>query len=112
MNSAYQYIDSPIIVNAPNVTYTDDTITADYVYHTSEAKMEEGKVVITPQDEKYVFKTDRRIPKVGMMLIGWGGNNGTTVTLVFWLTSTISRGIRRRAYNTLTTMVRFLRVRQ
>lgn len=80
MNSAYQYIDSPIIVNAPNVTYTDDTITADYVYHTSEAKMEEGKVVITPQDEKYVFKTDRRIPKVGMMLIGWGGNNGTTVT--------------------------------
>ena len=58
MNSAYQYIDSPIIVNAPNVTYTDDTITADYVYHTSEAKMEEGKVVITPQDEKYAADQD------------------------------------------------------
>ena len=80
MNSAYQYTDSPIIVNAPNVTYTDDTITSDYVYHTSSAKIEDGKVIITPQDEKYTFKTDRRIPKVGMMLIGWGGNNGTTVT--------------------------------
>ena len=80
MNSAYQYTDSPILVNAPNVTYTDDTITADYVYHTSEAKIENGQVVVTPRDEKYVFKTDRRIPKVGMMLIGWGGNNGTTVT--------------------------------
>ena len=80
MNSAYQYSDSPIIVNAPNVTYTDDTITSDYVYHTSSAKIEDGKVIITPQDEKYTFKTDRRIPKVGMMLIGWGGNNGTTVT--------------------------------
>ena len=80
MNSAYQYTDSPIQVNAPNVTYTDDTIIADYVYHTSSAKIEDGKVIITPQDEKYTFKTDRRIPKVGMMLIGWGGNNGTTVT--------------------------------
>ena len=80
MNSAYQYIDSPIEVNAPNVTYTPETITADYVYHTSAAQIEEGKVVIVPKDEKFVFKTDRRIPKVGMMLIGWGGNNGTTVT--------------------------------
>lgn len=67
MNSAYQYTDSPIQVNAPNVTYTDDTIIADYVYHTSSAKIEDGKVIITPQDEKYTFKTDRRIPKVGMM---------------------------------------------
>ena len=26
------------------------------------------------------FKTDRRVPKLGVMLVGWGGNNGTTVT--------------------------------
>lgn len=26
------------------------------------------------------FKTDRKVPKTGLMLVGWGGNNGTTVT--------------------------------
>lgn len=28
----------------------------------------------------YEFKTDARVPKLGIMLVGWGGNNGTTVT--------------------------------
>lgn len=26
------------------------------------------------------FRTDRRVPRLGVMLVGWGGNNGTTVT--------------------------------
>src|SRR5690349_12710174 len=26
------------------------------------------------------FKTQRKVPKFGLMLVGWGGNNGTTVT--------------------------------
>ena len=26
------------------------------------------------------FKTERVVPKTGLMLVGWGGNNGTTVT--------------------------------
>jgi myo-inositol-1-phosphate synthase len=27
-----------------------------------------------------VFRTKRKVPKAGVMLVGWGGNNGTTVT--------------------------------
>ena len=26
------------------------------------------------------FRTERNVPKVGVMLVGWGGNNGSTVT--------------------------------
>ena len=27
-----------------------------------------------------VFKTERHVPKLGVMLVGWGGNNGSTLT--------------------------------
>merc|ERR1712000_646957 len=33
-----------------------------------------------PLETAYDFKTERKVPKTGMMLVGWGGNNGTTVT--------------------------------
>ena len=26
------------------------------------------------------FRTESKVPKVGLMLVGWGGNNGSTVT--------------------------------
>ncbi len=35
---------------------------------------------ITPQSHEYTFRTKRHVPRVGMMLVGWGGNNGSTVT--------------------------------
>jgi myo-inositol-1-phosphate synthase len=30
--------------------------------------------------EKLQFRTDLRKPKLGLLLVGWGGNNGTTLT--------------------------------
>ena len=56
--------------------------------------------VVTPVTTRYEFRTQRRVPKFGfvqqalshllfssltqrntrLMLVGWGGNNGTTVT--------------------------------
>jgi len=29
---------------------------------------------------EYQFKTDAKVLKLGIMLVGWGCNNGTTVT--------------------------------
>ena len=26
------------------------------------------------------FRTERKVPKLGLMLVGWGGNNGSTLT--------------------------------
>ncbi|KAI2625095.1 myo-inositol-1-phosphate synthase [Hypoxylon sp. NC1633] len=68
-------------VQSPNVTYTADEILSKYTYRTTSVTQDAaGKYVATPQETVYDFKVDRKIPKVGMMLVGWGGNNGTTVT--------------------------------
>ena len=40
----------------------------------------DGKVIVRPLEHHYEFKTNLKIQKTGVMLIGWGGNNGTTVT--------------------------------
>jgi myo-inositol-1-phosphate synthase len=66
-------------VNSPNVRYEDSTIVADYVYRNTEAAISSDKVVITPKETKYTFKTETKVPRLGVMIVGLGGNNGTTV---------------------------------
>ncbi|KAH8164733.1 hypothetical protein CIB48_g3493 [Xylaria polymorpha] len=68
------------VVDSPNVQYTDDEILSKYTYRTTAVTWDGEKYVATPKETVYNFKVDRRIPKVGMMLVGWGGNNGSTVT--------------------------------
>ncbi len=68
-------------VSSPNVEYTDDEILSKYVYRTTSVTQgENGERVATPTEKEYNFKVDRRVPKVGLMLVGWGGNNGSTLT--------------------------------
>ncbi len=68
-------------VNSPNVIYTDTEIRSKYSYRTTLInETADGKFVATPKETVYDFKVDRKVPKTGMMLVGWGGNNGTTVT--------------------------------
>jgi len=54
----------------------DGTSTALYNYCSTKV---DGNVVY-PMEQNFLFKTDRNVPKTGLMLIGWGGNNGTTAT--------------------------------
>ncbi|OAX80031.1 hypothetical protein ACJ72_05644 [Emergomyces africanus] len=68
-------------VDSPNVVYTEDEIKTRYVYHTTAVtRAAGGKYVAAPKESAYDFKVGRKVGKVGMMLVGWGGNNGTTVT--------------------------------
>ena len=67
-------------VDSPSVTYTDDEIKSKYVYRTTSVAKNGDKYVATPKETVYDFKVERKVGKVGMMLVGWGGNNGTTVT--------------------------------
>ncbi|KAF2666670.1 putative myo-inositol-phosphate synthase [Microthyrium microscopicum] len=68
-------------VNSPNVAYTDNEILSKYTYRTTDiTKSDDGKLVATPRQTLYDFKVERKVPKVGVMLVGWGGNNGSTVT--------------------------------
>lgn len=64
------------VVNSPNVTYTDDKIESKYKYRTTEVAQDaNGRYVATPKEVQYEFKTDRKVGKVGMMLVGWGGSS-------------------------------------
>lgn len=68
-------------VNSPDVVYSDSEINSKYTYRTTQVKKDvNGQYVATPQETVYDFKVDRAIPKLGVMLVGWGGNNGSTVT--------------------------------
>lgn len=35
---------------------------------------------VTPTSTKLLIRTKMKIPKLGLMLVGWGGNNGSTIT--------------------------------
>jgi myo-inositol-1-phosphate synthase len=68
-----------LVVESPNVTYTDETIISQYAYQRAQTRIEDDKIVATPVTTTYSFKTDRKVPKLGVMLIGLAGNNGSTV---------------------------------
>ncbi|KAL4816472.1 hypothetical protein BDW67DRAFT_175414 [Aspergillus spinulosporus] len=68
-------------VNSPNVEYTETEIKSTYAYHTTDvSRSADGQLIATPKTTTYHFKVDRKVGKVGLMLVGWGGNNGSTVT--------------------------------
>ncbi|KAI7576251.1 myo-inositol-1-phosphate synthase, partial [Hortaea werneckii] len=71
---------SGFTVQSPNVSYTDSDITSNYTYRTTDVSFEDGKYSASPKETKYDFKTERKVGKVGLMMVGWGGNNGSTVT--------------------------------
>lgn len=67
---------SVFTVRSPHVQYSPEEITALYHYQSTSVIGHE----IIPVEENLLFKTQRKVPKLGLMLVGWGGNNGTTVT--------------------------------
>lgn len=69
-----------VVVDSPHIKYSKDHIESTYKYQTVTGKYENGKLIVSPTTTTLSIKTERAIPKLGLMLIGWGGNNGSTVT--------------------------------
>jgi myo-inositol-1-phosphate synthase len=68
-----------IKVASPNVQYTEDSIVSSYEYQTTGVTVDAaGEATVTPKSTPITFKTARKVPRVGMMLVGLGGNNGST----------------------------------
>ncbi|OHS98044.1 Inositol-3-phosphate synthase isozyme 1 [Tritrichomonas foetus] len=68
-------------VNTNNVTVNGDESISTYQYHTQHVETTaDGKVVIVPECKEYQFKTNNKVPRTGVMIVGLGGNNGTTLT--------------------------------
>uniref|UniRef100_A0A674HEB2 inositol-3-phosphate synthase n=1 Tax=Taeniopygia guttata TaxID=59729 RepID=A0A674HEB2_TAEGU len=70
----------PFLVESPDVTYSQDFIEAKYTYSTAHVCRENGVTKVRPCSTRFTFRTGRQVPRLGVMLVGWGGNNGTTVT--------------------------------
>ncbi|XP_043208375.1 inositol-3-phosphate synthase 1-like isoform X2 [Amphibalanus amphitrite] len=67
-------------VESENVRYTPEFIEAKYQYHTTKTSTEGNVIKVRPVTVDCEFRTTRTRPRLGVMLVGWGGNNGTTVT--------------------------------
>lgn len=68
-------------VSSPSVQYGDDVIKAAYRYSSVRATIDDGgNVQATPIERVYHFRTIRKPQRLGLMQVGWGGNNGSTVT--------------------------------
>jgi myo-inositol-1-phosphate synthase len=72
--------DFKLVVKGPDTVYSDGEITSQFVYGKNLVEVVDKVVTVVPQQHKYTFKTKTTVPKHGMMLIGWGGNNGSTVS--------------------------------
>lgn len=71
----------PVIkVQSPAVRYNENFIEANYTYDTTSVEVNDGIYTVIPKKVNLTFHTQRKVPKLGVMLVGWGGNNGTTVT--------------------------------
>ena len=67
-------------VNSSNVKCEANETISQYVYDTTSVETKDGSFFVTPKQQKFTFKTTTKVPKTGVMLIGWGGNNGSTLT--------------------------------
>mmetsp|Transcript_17558 Transcript_17558/g.34010 ORF Transcript_17558/g.34010 Transcript_17558/m.34010 type:complete len:508 (-) Transcript_17558:153-1676(-) len=69
-------------VDSPDVEYTEDYINSTYRYSTTELTPAPSgdSWVVKPLTKTYQFRTKTKVPKLGLMLVGLGGNNGSTLT--------------------------------
>jgi myo-inositol-1-phosphate synthase len=63
-----------------HIKQENEFLIANYNYNNSTVTKQDNKLIITPKSTQYTFKTNTKVPKLGVMLVGWGGNNGTTFT--------------------------------
>ncbi|KAJ7464189.1 hypothetical protein FB451DRAFT_1492469 [Mycena latifolia] len=68
-----------ILVQSDNTRYTEEHITAKFHNRGSIVDTSNGQLTITPTVQTYEFQTKRTVGKTGLMMIGVGGNNGSTL---------------------------------
>ncbi|TMS33229.1 hypothetical protein L596_000991 [Steinernema carpocapsae] len=69
-----------LTINSPYATIEGDTLTADYPYRKNKVEcLEDGTINVTPQVFNYKFQTQLTPGRTGLLLVGLGGNNGSTV---------------------------------
>ncbi|KAG7855861.1 hypothetical protein KL939_004325 [Ogataea angusta] len=66
-------------VQTDKAKFSENELVTNYVYKNAIVDKEaDGSFAVKPFEEPYQFKVDLKVPKAGVMLVGLGGNNGTT----------------------------------
>ncbi|PBK90232.1 Myo-inositol-1-phosphate synthase [Armillaria gallica] len=68
-----------IVVQSENTSFTDEHITAKFHNRNANITVVNGQYIVNPTVESFEFQTKRQVSKTGLMMIGMGGNNGTTL---------------------------------
>ncbi|KAK0221217.1 hypothetical protein EDD85DRAFT_941597 [Armillaria nabsnona] len=68
-----------IVVQSENATFTDEHITAKFHNRNANVTVVNGQYIVNPTVESFEFQTKRQVSKTGLMMIGMGGNNGSTL---------------------------------
>jgi len=75
------HLQEPYRIRSKNLDNGKEFMTSNYLYRSTKVIQEEdGSYIVEPVEQTFMFKTDKKVPKVGVLLVGIGGNNGTTVT--------------------------------
>ena len=56
-------------VDSPHVQYTPDTIMSHYTYRDAQVLKTETGVTVVPTEKVFDFKVDRKVPKLGLMIV-------------------------------------------
>jgi myo-inositol-1-phosphate synthase len=68
-------------VESPHVEYHSDHIISNYYYETT---LVDGATV-RPIQTKLQIQTETRVPRTGVLLVGIGGNNGSTCKFLLFI---------------------------
>ena len=67
-------------VGTKNIEQKENEIISTYTYDTSKIVTGPNGISIVPYSKKIQFKTNTKIPKLGVMIVGWGGNYHGSLT--------------------------------
>merc|ERR1712216_1099839 len=71
------FVSEQFEVESDKVKYTPEHILAEHEYQsTSVEQAPDGKVKVFPKVDAFEFQTERKVPKLGIMLVGLGGHRG------------------------------------
>jgi myo-inositol-1-phosphate synthase len=67
-------------VDSTDLKHDNGYIVSDYVYNRNIVAVSGGTIKVKPLSHHYQFRTNKRVNRTGVMLVGWAGNNGSTFT--------------------------------
>ncbi|KAH9927747.1 Myo-inositol-1-phosphate synthase [Fomitopsis serialis] len=70
----------PIVVQSEQTSYSDEHITSTFTNRSAAVAVTDGQYVVTPTTKQYQLQTARKVSKTGLLMVGWGGNNGSTLS--------------------------------